>query len=464
MSEPDEVRKAAAGAVADLTERNALLVADLAAEGLVLWDLRRDAAGTPRGRSRPVLPWDELLNGPVPPARALERAVQTDGPARLLLVNTFPDGPHNTAALDALRRAHPDATALTCDLRLGELLAEVVADAPLNRWYDLVTLQRQDDGRLELACRLLFPMGARRGERAPVAVECEAADERGTVFAVVSSAQERRYALVTRRTMRVPPGRYTVTAELGGPGRVRFHGLPAEPVADDRTWADLIKAIPAKLPPPVTAAHLVCAVEVSGPPERVAERLARAGQTVAHAAGELRDRLRVSLLAYGPHAFERRAADAPVEIRLWAGTADEALDELERLTGTTRTGYPRAAALECVLAEVAARLGPPEPGARTALLAIGGRPAFPPRVHPSEILPCPVRHDWAAAVDVLADRPGTALGAIHDRPGHASDVWLRLSDGAPADLAAVDVQRLGASLGLAPAAAQRLPFPLAGSP
>ncbi|WP_019629294.1 hypothetical protein [Actinomadura atramentaria] len=462
MIEPDEVRKAAAAAIADLSGERPLLVADLAAEGLVRWDLHRDAADTPRGRSRPVIPWDELATDD-----ALLRAVRTPRPTGLLLVNTFPEGARGAAALDALRAAHPHAVAVSSDVRLGELLRDVIAHTPLTRWYDLVTLNPTPEGRLGLGTRQLFPVGARRGDSNPLAVDVEVADEHGTVLAVVASGKERRYSLVKKDAVRLAPGRYTLDAELRGPGRVRFR-LPdadAAVVPDEREWEALVASVPDRMPPRVTAAHLVVAVEQGDGDERDADRLARAEQVVASAADDLRDRLRVSVLTYGPHAFERRAPDEPVAVRIWEGGAARALEALDAAAHSDPPprGYPRAAALECALTEVARRLGPPGRDVRTAVLALGARPPFPPRVHPSEILPCPARNDWARALGTLRTYPGIAFGAIHDRPEEADDVWRQLGRDAPAPLAAVDARRLAASLGLAPAAAQRLPFPI-GTP
>jgi hypothetical protein len=168
--------------------------------------------------------------------------------------------------------------------------------------------------------------------------------------------------------------------------------------------------------------------------------------------------------------------DEAVNVVAWAesnpGTLARRLRTL-RARGPSRLQYPRAAQIECMLAEVTRRLQGPDAAAagRPALVTIGDRPAFPHKIDRiSEILPCPRRHDWRTFLRRLAeDHDGMAFGAIRDSPDDpdgpfedaADDVWRLLGTDMSASLSAFDPHAFAVGLGLVPAALQYLPFPLA---
>ncbi len=472
----DLLRKALAGAMADLTDFGSLTVVDVAAEGIATFDLHRDGTGTPRGRGRPMTRWSDLAGEAEwdgtdeSSARlAVLNAVTTPTDAPVILVCSFPGGAKTDRAMEWLRAAHPGTPAFTsADVRVDALLREVITDEPLRRPYDLVVLRwYAATSRLEFSCRPLFAIEARCGDLVEFDVRCEPSDERGTVFAVVAW-QDRRPSLVSIHTARLPPGRHEIVAELERPGRVRFHGLPGL-VRDDRDWAELVALVPPRFDPAPQSAHLICAAEVGAADGQFRERLRRIGQMITAMSGELSGRLKVSLVTYATHSFERGAPEEPVNVVDWRVSPEHAQTSLKHLEerherGTVKHGYPYAAQLEDMLAEVARRLGAGGPE-RTVLLTVGNRPPHPPRAHRSEILPCPHRHDWEQELRRLAQHPDLTFGAICDQPAErAGPVWSHLGRDALAHLDAVDVRNLGADLGLVAPRIQRIPFPLIETP
>lgn len=473
MSEADELlrlREALAGAVAELTDDRRLMVIDLARAGVVVWDLYRDLTGTPQGAARPTMRWSDLSAGMDHEEQALLGAIRPGEDTAMVVVCTHPQDVRNTKALEWLGRRYSRAEAFTSEVALDGLLRGAVANEPLTRFYELVVLRHSASGRLELTGRPLFPIGARRGDREQLTVRCAASDDSGTVFAVVAYSQETRFQLVSAQSVKLPPGRYELTAELRRPGLVRFHGLPGQAALspEPRGWAELVSMVPDRLDPSSDAVHLICAVEISGPDDRVALRLSAAQRLVLAAAAEPAEGLLVSVISYGPHSLRRGAPEVPVTVLGWRESADWALEQLRKLEegGGVDLGYPFAAQLECVLREVAERLERETPSARTKLLTVGARPAFPRRVNHLGILPCPGKRDWEAELRRLREHPGIAFGAILDRETAETGeetaieaIWEQLG-GLPAELDGLDVERLAEALRLAPAARARVPFPL----
>ncbi|GHH72749.1 hypothetical protein GCM10017673_28160 [Streptosporangium violaceochromogenes] len=465
MTGSSRLRETLAEAVAELAGPRRLTVIEVAGEGVVAFDLHRDEAGTPRGRGRTVVHWADQKSGASSWARQAVTDAVPDG-STLIVVDSSPGGRQAREAMEWMRDVHPQVPAfvLASGLRVKTLLREVVADEPLRRSYELVVLKRHPvTARLEFTCRPLFTVEARRGDSLTFTVRCEPSDDRGTVFAV-AAWQDRYPALLSVQTAKVPPGPYEVTAELERPGRVRFPSLP-EFTGNDRTWAELVASVPSRLASPAGPAHLICAVEISGTGAQVRERLRRIGQVIAVMPGGPESPLRMSLIAYGAHSYQRGTAEEPVDVAAWHTSRVNTQYALERLEGRigergVSQGYAGAAMLEDMLAEVAGRL-PAGGGERTVLLTVGECPPHPPRAHRSEILPCPRRIDWKQQVRRLEQHPGLTFGAICDQPSERADpVWSRLGRSGLAHLDAVDVRKLGAGLGLTASEAQPLPFPL----
>ncbi|WP_326643792.1 hypothetical protein OG884_08335 [Streptosporangium sp. NBC_01755] len=469
MTEPGEVllRKALAGAVAGLDESRRLTLVEVAADGITTFDLRRDDLGRPRCRFDPVIPWTSLAgergwDNPTqdPTEEAVIRAAGVHSHAALILVCSFPDSPLAGQALAWLHAARPEAMAFVqADVRVDALLREVLLNDPLDRPYELVVLERSVvTGGFELAAHRLFAIGARPGAVAEVTVRCEAGDERGTAFAVV--AWGRRPLLLSLQSARLVPGRYDFLVELERPGRVRLLGLPGL-AQDDRSWADLVAAVPRRVDTRTGSQHLICAVETSGAPGDIVKRLDRLRQMIATVSAGSSGHLQVSLVTYGAHSYDRRVPEGKVEVVDWLVSPGHALTSLTRLEerDPAPEGHPHGAQLEDMLAVVAGRIAAGE-AERTVLLTVGDRSPHPARVN-GRILPCPHRHDWRALLHRLEQYPGMAFGAICDRDvGKADPVWSRLGATALTWLDALDIREFGAELGLAAPPDQSIPFPL----
>ncbi|MDH2427420.1 hypothetical protein [Sphaerisporangium sp. TRM90804] len=451
-------------------ESRRLIVFDVAAEGVTPFEVRRDEAGTPRGWANPTVRWDGAMAAAA--ARAVDLAAGEPGRDTVILVNTSPDGSPAGEAMDRLQAALPEAAAFAeTGARVDELLREAIADDPLVQSYDLIVAKRHPvTGRLRLGGHPLFGLESRRGAVAEVAIRCEPSDEDGVMFAV-AAWQDRRPRLLSVHAARLPPGRHTVVAQLIRPGRVEFSEPPGM-VRSDRTWEELVDAVPPRLDhPPAGPVHLVCAVEVDGPGEQVHERIGRVGQLVSAIADDLADALRVSLIAYGSHAYQRGAVDEPLHVPSWQVSAKRAHEALRRLEdrhpehdAAAVHGYFYAAPVEDVLEEVTRRLGAGD-GGRALLLTVGARPPHPPRADLSEILPCPGRYDWERLLSRLETLPGLTFGAICDHPPReAHPVWRRLGKDALAHLEAVDVRTFSTALGLAAPSRRRIPFPFLAAP
>lgn len=460
----EELPKSLTKAIRGLSGHHRLIVVEAAADGISAYQVGRNAADVPAARVWRTT-WEEMSADGAPVKERVLRAARLDPAATTLLTCTFPDGAEPAQAIAWLQAAAPDAQTHTAPgAAIGELLRTVIADEPLTQLYELATLAAGPDGTLRFRGRVLFPVGSRRHDTVPLDLRFHRTDGLGAALAVISWA-DRRFRLVSLQRAHVPPGRYEVTAELERPGRVRFHGLPEAPVRDDRTWEELVAAVPDRLPPEPPDVHLVCAIETSGPADDVAARLDRATQFVRHAAAGPGPEPAVTLVAYGPHAFVRRPPP-PLRVVAERRPAADALRTLDDLRDREPDdpGYPRAAAVECVLAEVE-RLVPARDPAHVALLLFGDRPPHPAEVAPSEILPCPAAADWRTTLAVLRRRPGLACGAVTDRPARRADpFWARLAGDALAGQDAVDVPALAARLGLGAAEPRYVPFPFDETP
>ncbi|WP_179278619.1 hypothetical protein [Actinomadura mexicana] len=458
---------------------------DATAESLDVHELVRLENGVPSGRTWRT-PWSGLVRYEQLDRQAvLDRVPRLHDAPTVLLACTFTSGMRPLLAHDWLAAQRPDArTARVNGASVTELLREVIAEEPLSQSYELVTVREAGSGRPELSGLLLFPVGSRRGDRESLTLRCEPAGEDGTVFAVMAWSPERgTLSLVSRRRIRLAPGRYRLSAELRGPGRIGFHGLPGPLLREERSTEELVAALPVRLAPAAPRAHLVCAVEAAaqqdeadGGPGAVAARVSRVREVIEEVAAGPRPGLTVSLIAYGSHSYERRPRHGPVDVVLWKSSPDKALTALDELAARPPIppGHPRAAPVECVLAEVEARLAervrsaePSGPGARgaeperTALLLAGYRPPHPPWPTPG-LLPCPAGVDWEEALVQLVHRRRVRVGAICDRPETRSHpAWARITGRSPR--AGADTGRLSdlvARLGLGPDEGYRVPFPI----
>lgn len=447
-----------------------------------MWRVHPDSCGTPRvwreSRALDLLQAWGMLDEPgltayIRPGEGDRMAVARTGRA----TEGFEAGRDADRAFDVAREAYPHAWAFRSATSVDDLLEEATARVPLpsSVWYELVLLRRTGSGRLEFTAQQLFLPEARRDDTRMFTVRCEPSDENGTVFAVAARNAELDFQLLSMKSARIQPGTYTVTATLTRPGSVRFTGLPAKVRDDPRSWLDILAVVPERLDV-AGPAHLIVAVEVCGTADDLRDRADRARQLVREAAAGADSPMRFSLLSYGAHTHDRRVPDEPVTPLVWAAADPDVVDQrLERLGARVpaRSGHARAAAVECLMADVAVRLHPREEAAagRPVLVMIGKRPASPHRIDQvSRIFPCPLRNDWRADLRALSEaHAGMAFGAIRDGADDDDDVlgddptdevWRMLGSDAYARADVFNPREFTIELGLRSPSQQYLPFPL----
>jgi hypothetical protein len=489
-----------AQAIARLQQGSVLTIAEFSPVRMTVWKIRIDGIGVPRvvqsGND-----WHSLRAfGALDEAELLDRIRSADDGA-LFLARTGP-GPAAEGDQDGLdadeafrigKRRFPGARAFRSSPSVDDLLEDATARVPLpsSLWYELVLLRCRRSGRLEFTAEQLFLPEARRGDTRPFTIRCEPSDENGTVFAVAARDAAFEFQLVSMASAKVPPGTYQLTATLLRPGRVRFDGLPVKLRPDLRNWLDVLAQVPERLDVHGPA-HLIVAVECCGTDAEVEARIDRARQLIDTVNDTADGPVTFSLLTFAAHAHNRMSREDPVTAVDWAQSdpreliprlqalhARRGAERARRNEEHIRRGeapelqYPRAARIECMLAEVGRLLKGAESAGtgRPALVTIGARPAHPYRIDPvSEILPCPDRRDWRIILPRLAqEHAGMAFGAIRDAPDDLDDfhenpldeVWDHLGTDMKAGTDAFDAHAFAVGLGLVPPALQYLPFPLA---
>ena len=470
--------------IARLPTGKTLTIAEFSSSRVTVWKVLLDSAGTPRVQRR----WHDLHSlrvlGMLDDTELFDR-IRPDDDGSIILARSGQEliGEAGQDALDADRAfgmakdAYPGSRAFRSGTALDDLLAEATARVPLppSLWYELVLLRRRRSGRLEFTAQQLFLPEARRGDTRQFTVRCEPGDDNGTVFAVAARDAAFEFQLVSMASAKIPPGTYHLTATLLRPGLVRFDGLPVKLRSDPRAWLDVLAEVPERLDV-YGPSHLIVAVEACGSAEVFETRIDRADELIADVQDAADGPVTFSLLTYAAHTHNRMTGDEAVNVIAWAesnpGILARRLRAL-RARVPSHVHAPRAAQIECMLAEVTRRLQGPDAAAagRPALVTIGDRPAFPHKIdRVSEILPCPRRHDWRTFLRRLAeDHGGMAFGAIRDNADDpddlyedpADEVWRILGTDMSASLRAFDPHAFAVGLGLVPPALQYLPFPLA---
>lgn len=456
--------------IAGLGVGRALTIVEFSPGHANVWEVRLDRSGTPRVRYW-TKPWTDLSDASELSRQELHDFIQPEDPSRLMFVRSGDGGydSYDGLAVDLARPQFRAAPLYRCDEAADDLIGAATASVPLVQWYELAVLRRTVSGRLIPTGQLLFPPGARRGDHPrQFTIQCEQADDQGTVFAVLARDDDEdppAYGLVSLESARLTPGAHDVTATLVRPGKVRFRvdGLAGLTSPDPRTWFEILAAVPERLPPSAPV-HLITVVELCGPERLFLQRIDCAERLVETIAAEARGTVSYSLAGYASHAFARMETDIPVEVLSWAGSAHAMLGALGHLgsQGALSDGSQHAAKLECALHQVSVRLaGSGAQAARPVVVTIGSRPPFPAKQeHISEILPCPNRKDWRQDLRQLSDKyPGIAFGAIHD--GYPEvEAWKHLGSDARSRPDAFDVRQFTVNLGLLSPTTQFVPLPL----
>jgi hypothetical protein len=453
----DVVRRALAVQVRKLDGDDAFKIIEFGSAGVTVLTVSRDGNGTPRASSA-ALP-TSWIDPEVFYAEGLAPRI-ADTTRLLIIASSLTPDPRRDAELRVLRARRADAAFYWCASPVATMLRQAVRDSPITRFYELVLLTEKGTGRrLVVEPHPLFAPGASRGDAETFPVRCVSGGPRGTVFAVVARDVD-SYTEVSVRSVALPPGSYLVTAVLDRPGRVDFEidGQPLGLKEERRRLDELFAAVPRQVQrlPPV---HLVCLIELSGTPQLVLDRIDRLGELIGVVDTLDRD-LKVSVVSYGPHAFDRFEREGPVYPHAWLANTAQALLVLSELRSQPRPAdeYSRAAQLECALATLAQFLD--AQAGRPVLVTAGSRPPHPPRADlGTRIIPCPERRDWRQWVDQLAALPGITFGAFRDQNSRG-DIWERLGYHAMASVTGTNTPAFAAALGLV-GEARPVPFPLA---
>ena len=340
------------------------------------------------------------------------------------------------------------------------LLAELVADLPLIRAYDLVGAEVDPlTGEVRLSSVEIFAPGSRPGHRADLAVRRPPGARGRTVLAAIVRNQD-HWAPVEMRSAKLVPGVSQVSAVLDGPGRVRMVAPPAL-LPEPRSLPELLARIPDRLPT-VADVDLVCGVELCGAPDVVARRLAFVAELLRVLADERADGLRVAVLGYLDHRFfDRTPEDAGVVYGTELGPVARAAARLHELP-SPKPFYPERAPVEDML-NLAGRYF--RQGSRTggrALLTVGGRVPHPTRIGGDPVMLCPRGHDWRSLLNRLRTDLDVGCFAVTDQPPRRSSgtVWRRLGSAGLYELATADPRQVAVDMGVLPADDDSLPFPL----
>ncbi|ROO86240.1 hypothetical protein EDD29_3803 [Actinocorallia herbida] len=452
------LREVLAACLARLEPKGVVSVLHLDGAAITTHVLERDGVEVPRATRAAQTLWRRLESA-ADPAESVRAAVRRMGEAPLVVVVTVRRHPMAGRTVGWLREERPDAMVVfeeNADVA-GEL-AGAVENEPLRIAYDLVTLE-EAGGVFTLRPIPLFERGARPGEtRTDLPVRTGPARE-GVVLAVLPRGHRPGERFVAVGRARGHPGG-RLFATLVRPGEVAFSGA-GEVVPESRGWETVTASVPRTMRAWSVPTRVVLAVELSGPAETVAARLRCARRVIGVLGAELLGDLTFTLIAYGQHVFGRDRRRGQPDVLDWPAVSQDAavlaihtLEEAEPLAET----YRGHAMVEDALARVA-ELGTAAVPGRDALVLIGDGLPHPPQASPSDVLPCPERHDWQGVLtEIVEGRPGLRVGAVTERP--TEDFWREIGQDALARPATVDVREFCADLGLVPAEPPRLMFPI----
>jgi hypothetical protein len=453
----DLVRRALGREIDRLLTGQSFHIVEFSDEGVIIWNIHRDVNGTPRAARWHVLP----VNQGADTIRDDPRFKRLGDRMPIVFVRTSVVLPSEDV-LDLFRELDPDPYLYDCDHGLEGILRDSIRLSPLTHSYHLVLLKKTKDGRLYFEPAMLFAAETCGPKSKTIKVRCPRSGTRGIAFAIVTTEGARGFSLLSLQAADLAPGDYDLTADLIRPGVVRLSGLPASAGlhVDHREWEELLQELPDRLPVLVPT-HLICLVEVSAASDRIVQRVDWVRELVRLA--EMSDApLKVSLVSYGAHSFERKVPDEAARDLVWAGTSTQALTALEALERHQPVAerYRDAAQLECALA-LARRKVQPGHG-RPVIVTVGAQPPSPPRYDPRlTLLPCPDRVNWERELAELSQMHGDLLlGAIYDRDERDPGIWLdQVGRDAVFTSGVFDATQIAATLGFG-GTPVTIPFPL----
>jgi hypothetical protein len=423
--------------------------------------LRFQLAGGRTGLDGAVL--DEAVLDEAAMARALpDLTSRSSGPA--VVACTLPGWPVPEAAAAMVRKLLPHAQPVRPEgISAAALLAELVAALPLIRAYDFVgAVVDPLTNEVRIDPVEIFAAGSRPGHRMDLAVRRPPGAREGTVLAAIARHQG-RWAPVEVCSADLGPEVTQVSAVLDGPGKVRFVA-PADLAPEPRGLDELVALVPERLTA-VSAADLVCGVELCGTPDTASRRRAFVAELLRILADERRADLRVAVLGYLDHRFfDRTPETAGVVHGTELGSVRNAANRLIELPSPAPY-YPERAPIEDMLNLAVRHFRKAGATGRTrtrVLLTVGGRVPHPTKIGQSPILLCPRRLSWRSLLDCLRMQLDVACFAVVDRPQRRSSsaVWRRLGAAGLYDLATADPRQVAMDMGVLAGEPNTLPFPL----
>jgi ABC-type multidrug transport system ATPase subunit len=239
-----------------------------------------------------------------------------------------------------------------------------------------------------------------------------------------------------------------VTAELLGPGAIRFEGLPVEPREDPRPWPEIVATLPGRIDM-AGPVHLVFAVEADAPGPAIYRRFACVTEVISATAATGAP-VRVSIVLYGWQSAPGFSASSEPLVLAWTADtrqAEETLNGSPILLAASDGDY---CDIEKTLGVIADRLAGDELEGRPVLVTIGRRET---------------RGDWYFPVDrLLNEHPGIAFGAVVEPSagdgGQPSWMWKVLGRTAFQRLGNFTGSQFTSRLGLVATTSTPVPFPL----
>ncbi len=456
--------------ISKLKDGDSLTVVTLDATGAAVSRISRDKHGTPAQVPMGSLPWTGRLYDNDVSIPGFDTLISDD---RVMFIHKpgTPMAADGLAAITKTRRTRSAASAawvgeyyVDTDGDVGQAIDEAIARCPLTSSYELLTMNGMVFGEPYRYHLPLFPPGAVRGDRRAVRVKCQPSDSNGTVFAVtpslfhsysddiLSAEDYSGYADFSAEPMLVssamiPAGIYDVTAELLGPGAVRFEGLPTELREDPRAWPEIVATLPERIDM-IGPVHLIFAVEADAPGPAMNRRLACASEMISATAATGAP-IRVSIVLYGWQSAPGFIAESEPLVLAWTADTRQAEDTLNGSPILLAASDGDYCEIGETLGVIADRLAGHDLEGRPVVVTIGRRP---------------IRGDWYPPFDRLyEEHPGITFGAIVDAPAAESQLqsrWWVLGRTALHRLDEFTGPQFAADLGLLATTSTPVPFPL----
>ncbi len=464
-------------------------VVEVGAEGVTVTRVSLDRFGSPRLDRCADMAWTAIL--PMLSTAELERHFQLAGaisqldrraiwdrlrrdlpdiPAGALLVICRTAGwliPEWAASVAATRLGASlvRTTGTAGSVPAGTLLAELAACTPLRCAYRLMlAVVDADFGEVRTQTREIFSPGAAPDAKSRLSLRRLPSDDEDIALAIFAGDGDLGEPLALYSVPRPDEPAFEFEALLEGPGRVQIV-RPDRAATHPKTWAEVRASIPSRVDIATVPADLVCAVDLSGPNEKVRARLRLLRRLLELLGTEYPDpaELQVAVLTCTDHHFERGREHLPVVSGKELSPAQDAVAWLNRQKGAD-IKYPLAAPVEDLLYEAALLLADSQSHGRAArLVTVAGRRPHPyPRGNESP-LHCPLKYRWRDIMGQLTGPTRARCVAVADVLGGddaLNAIWRNLGSAGLYSLPDAMPRLIAEDLGLLARNPQRIPIPL----